>query len=142
MKWSLSVLNQTEKQAKFIELVEFIRNESDEANSSYGKALYTAAATMTPTIKSSVKRTSAFGTSTSSNSKQKTISDTGKNEQCFHCQKHHHLEKYEDFQRLERYKTGVDNLRPAGQIRPADTFYPARSLFPKLCIYLAHHLFK
>ena len=104
VKWSFNVLKQTGKQAKFSELVEFVRNESDEANSLYGKALYTAAATTRPPIKSSVKRTSAFGTSTSSNSKQKTIPDTGKKEQCFYCQKRHRLERCEDFQRLGRYK--------------------------------------
>ena len=43
IKWSRKVLKETGKQAKFSELVDFVKNEADEVNSLYGRAFYSAA---------------------------------------------------------------------------------------------------
>ena len=42
VKWSFQFLKRTEMQAKFPQLVEFVRAEADEVNSLYGRALYGA----------------------------------------------------------------------------------------------------
>ena len=105
VKWSFNVLKKSGKQAKFEELVEFVRHESEEANSLYGRALYTTA--KSSSLRPSLKKTSVFGTVASSNVKMKTIVSK---KQCLFCQRNHRLEKCEDFQRLGRYRR-VEFLR-------------------------------
>ena len=42
IKWSFKVLKETGKQAKFSELMDFVKNKADEVNSLYGRAFYDA----------------------------------------------------------------------------------------------------
>ena len=71
VKWSFNVLKKSGKQAKFEELVEFVRHESEKANFLYGRALYTTA--KSSSLRPSFKKTSVFGTVANSNVKMKTI---------------------------------------------------------------------
>ena len=82
VKWSFNVLKKSGKQAKFEELVEFVRHESEEANSLYGRALYATA--KSSSLRTSFKKTSVFGTVASSNVKMKTIVSK---KQCLFCEK-------------------------------------------------------
>ena len=104
VKWSFNVLKKSGKLAKFEELVEFVRHESEEAIFLYGRALDTTVklSSLRPSFKTSV-----FGTVASSNVKMNTIVSK---KQCLFCQRNYRLEKCEDFRRLGRYRR-VEFLR-------------------------------
>ena len=60
IKWSFKVLKETGKQAKFSELVDFVKNKADEVNSLYGRAFYDAKKQVTPRS----KKTAVFSATT------------------------------------------------------------------------------
>ena len=95
VKCSHNVLKNSGKQATFSDLVGFVRNESEEANSLHGRAIYDAS--KQSSVRFSSKKASVFGIAASSHSDPKT---TMKKCSCPFYLKNHHLEKCEDFQRL------------------------------------------
>ena len=97
VKWSYQTFCNYGKQAKFPELVEFVRRESDEVNSFYGKVFYS---TKRPLISSPPrnKRNAVFSAATTNNDRpMQSVA-------CLFCKKSHSLNKCKDFTELSRRK--------------------------------------
>ena len=95
VKWSYQTFCNYGKQAKFPELVEFVRRESDEVNSLYGKVFYS---TKRPLISSPPrnKRNAVFSAATTNNDRPM------QSFACLFCKKSHSLNKCRDFTELSR----------------------------------------
>ena len=107
MRWAFRVLKTTGHQAKFKELVEFVRHESDEANSLYGKSFYSGSKPLMCS-QPSAKRSSSFGTAVYRGENARTNPASGPC--CPYCKGGHNLNSCDDFKNISRSKR-VDYLR-------------------------------
>ena len=101
IKWSFKVLQETGKQAKFSELVNFVRNEADKVNSLYGRAFYDAKKQVIPRTKKTAVFSATTATPGSSRLDEKRSSNTSV---CPLCEGIHKLVKCDKFAKLSRYK--------------------------------------
>ena len=107
VRWAFRVLKTTGHQAKFKELVEFVRHESDEANSLYGKSFYLGSKPLMCS-QPSAKRLSSFGTAVYRGVNARTNPASGPC--CPYCKGGHNLNSCDDFKNISRSKR-VDYLR-------------------------------
>ena len=94
-KWAFEFLKQNGYQAKFAELVQFVKNEAQEVNSLYGKAFY-AKGKERDSLALTNKKAGVFSASVTP---EKTLL-----EQCPYCKGDHKLAHCKDFQQLARYE--------------------------------------
>ena len=97
VKWSYQLFKQTGVQAKFSELVMFVRNEADEANSLYGKIFYDS-------FKSAKSFAGAKKTATVLSTKVESKQLVNEEELCPFCGGSHRLLQCERFQHAKRYQ--------------------------------------
>ena len=90
-KWSYCVFKETGQQAKFSELVQFVRNESDEVNSLYGKLVYGS--------RKYPKEAAVFSTASASKSPH-----VEEDSVCPYCKGCHKLSLCKKFGQLGRYR--------------------------------------
>ena len=95
IKWAFEFLKQNGYQAKFAELVQFVKNEAQEVNSLYGKAFY-AKGKERDSLALTNKKAGVFSASVTP---EKTLL-----EQCPYCKGDHKLAHCKDFQQLARYE--------------------------------------
>ena len=107
VRWAFRVLKTTGHQAKFKELVEFVRHESDEANSLYGKSFYSGSKPLMCS-QPSAKRSSSFGTAVYRGENARTNHASGLC--CPYCKGGHNLNSCDDFKNISRSKR-IDYLR-------------------------------
>ena len=107
VRWAFRVLKTTGHQAKFKELVEFVRHESDEANSLYGKSFYSGSKPLMCS-QPSAKRSSSFGTAVYRGENARTNHASGPC--CPYCKGGHNLNSCDDFKNISRSKR-IDYLR-------------------------------
>ena len=106
VRWAFGVLRDTGKQAKFRELVEFVRCESEEANSLYGRSFFSGSKQQ---YSSSQPRGSAtFGVAVSRGKIARSGTSSGI--RCSYCKGNHSLASCEDFKGVSRYRR-VEFLR-------------------------------
>ena len=97
VKWSYQSFRKTGVQAKFPELVAFVRNASDEANSLYGKIFFESFKPSRPQF--SAKRTTVLSTEVVSKSLAK-----GRKIACPFCKNSHQLLSCDRFRKAIRFK--------------------------------------
>jgi len=101
VRWAFGVLKETGQQAKFRELVEFVRHESEEANSLYGRSFFNGSGQQG--VRSSVKGPAAsFSTAVTSKKTTPTWSATGT--RCPFCRSNHALASCADFKGISRHR--------------------------------------
>ena len=110
VRWAFRVLKDTGQQAKFKELVEFVRHESDEANSLYGRSFFSLS--KPPNSLPAPKKSAAFGTVVSRQEVKRTESEP--RVPCPFCKGRHSLVSCKGFQDMSRYKR-IEFLRKQGR---------------------------
>ena len=110
VRWAFRVLKDTGQQAKFKELVEFVRHESDEANFLYGRSFFSVS--KPPNSRPALKKSAAFGTVVSRQEVKRTESEP--RVPCPFCKGRHSLVSCKSFQDMSRYKK-VEFLRKQGR---------------------------
>ena len=95
IKWAFEFLKQKGYQAKFAELVQFVKNEAEEVNSLYGKAFY-AKGKERESLALTNKKAGVFSANVAP---EKALL-----EHCPYCKGDHKLAHCKDFQQLARYK--------------------------------------
>ena len=98
VRWSFETFKNSGNQAKFPELVQFVRNESDEANSLYGRALFNTGLKSLPESRTGRKPATVFNVTTSQPTSSVKKSD------CPLCKKAHLLSECREFQRKTLYE--------------------------------------
>ena len=88
VRWAFRFLKTTGRQAKFKELVEFVRHESDEANSLYGRSFHSGSKQQ-PCSWPLAKKSSSFGTAVSRGENART--NTASGPRCPYCKGGHNL---------------------------------------------------
>ena len=100
VRWSFRMLQDTDYQAKFPELVRFIRNEADEVNSLYGKILYSRPKRTEMTVSQPAFRKSTVLSTVAATQPAERLTD----ENCPFCKGSHRLPACKDFQQLQWFK--------------------------------------
>ena len=99
VRWAFRFLKTTSHQAKFKELVEFVRHESDEANSLYGRSFYSGSKQQ-PCSRPSAKKSSSFGTAVSRGENARTNTASGPH--CPYCKGGHNLTSCDEFKNTDQ----------------------------------------
>ena len=99
LRWAFRFLKTAGHQAKFKELVEFVRHEFNEANSLYGRSSYSGSKQQSCS-RPLAKKSSLFGTAVSRSENARTSSASGP--RCPYCKGGHNLISCDEFKNINR----------------------------------------
>ena len=106
VRWAFGVLRDTGKQAKFRELVEYVRGESEEANSLYGRSFFSGSKQQYSSPQ--LRGLATFGVAVSRGKIARSDAPSGI--RCSYCKGNHSLASCKDFKSVSRYRR-VEFLR-------------------------------